>query len=333
MKEEKVKPINQPSHWHLRPVFVDNEGKVFIRGQHKPYLEGIITLENNEIPEAFASLAPKVKDEDQNAFRQHLTKIEKAMGKELEAKQQVITKEEIEKLSTAPSDEIMKLVLELKAEVKELKEKNAGGHVAERKEMTPYDMAKAIVLAQEESKGGKYFMRDAMDIDKDDYLENGVTFSSYGVGFFLGGDIKNGHYINSPYRRPMHFKYQGTNRFGSGKDTKISHFCSLVTHSKKEIEYLRNHIHYNVSFWESANKALNADARKAQMMVNSLSSLAKIDQHIIIKRCREEGLPVTDNFDQMRVALASIEADRFIKAEDDRILAQARASGESKLYG
>jgi len=226
-----------------------------------------------------------------------------------------------EKLSETISEEdTQKLLLEqlqaMRKELDELKQNKSVSANVPAPLIDSKEFAEAIVRAGDESKGKKYLI-DEKDIPEGDYIEKGITFSAAGAGYIQVGDIRQGQYVDSPYKNIIKFKYQATDKRGGRnvKEEVINHYCTYTTHSKKVVKWLREHTLYGIKFWESAREALDADSTKAAIAANIMLGLSKQDGHQLRKMCMQEKISIYDDLGKMRALLANKLAEKKMIAE------------------
>ena len=91
--------------------------------------------------------------------------------------------------------------------------------------------------------GSKYL--DEEDQDIEDVLTEGVPFYSHYGGYIIVDDKRNNRKIATPFRQPIIFNHFQTTMTGSGKDLKRETTSRYVSHSKKEVEWLRKSSFYD----------------------------------------------------------------------------------------
>jgi hypothetical protein len=83
------------------------------------------------------------------------------------------------------------------------------------------------------------------------------TFISPSRGFVFGVYEKEGSYLYSPYKRPIHFRNAVFDKGKSGKAADIVHFSVFSTWSKKESDYIENSPFFGHIIFDSITKARN----------------------------------------------------------------------------
>ena len=220
--------------------------------------------------------------------------------------------------SIAPNAE---MIAQLKSEIK-----------AELKTAEPNSDATAELLTQlvdrlsgksdKDKYGTGFTYVDEVDIDQEDLLDakDAVTFFSGSVGYIIVDDMRNGHPVQTPYRRPIKFVYQSTKRREKGKDTDLINLASFTSISKKEVEWLKAHTFFGSIFFLRSDVSMNSDIRRAAKMARYMSSFNGMNQHQLIKMCRDNNLPlVGDELGDLKALLASHFAQKLIEQEDQAL--------------
>lgn len=169
------------------------------------------------------------------------------------------------------------------------------------------------------------------DIDKSDYMEVGVDFFGYSVGYVIVDDKRMGHDVSTPFNNVIKFNYQASVRIKNGRNEDINNFSSYTSHSKKEVEWLREHSFYGVVFFEKTSQALNTDGFKAQKLVRHITTINNWDQHTVIQRCKERKVAITGDLKEMRIALAQILAEEDMVAEKQLNRQKATVNFEERM--
>lgn len=141
-------------------------------------------------------------------------------------------------------------------------------------------------------------------IPADDYDEKGVRFTCPAVGYVLVDDVRKGMRIVLPYnKKHILFKHAGTRKIESGKHKVLFPFSVYRSHSKKEIEYIRNHTMYGTLIYESSGAAATVDAKKMARAAVIINQLKQYEHPDLIKLCRDYQVPVNDDPGVMRMQI------------------------------
>lgn len=191
--------------------------------------------------------------------------------------------------------------------VKQMQQKIADMEKAQT--MTPDAIASMLAKFQAEKKNheGIDYQKGvtAEQVPIDDYLEKPVTFSAPSVGMCIVDDVRKGIRVILPYgKQAIMFLHTATRHVKRDKYTELVTMCSYTSRSKAEVEWLRNHSLYNVVFYETTKGVIGAEIQNATRVARLLSGLNQMDMPSVVKRTKEYNLPITDDVNTMRAALA-----------------------------
>lgn len=307
-EQKQIKPVGyNPKGWWMRQEFIDDEGNVFKNGKLKPELKG-------------QGEPSRIADEKFRA--------EGVFKKEPE-KEEDLSKESKTDLAEGISADVMKLLEEKfdeKWQVKEeelRKEFQSSLASGENAGLTYHELARAFATAESYRRGEKMYS-DIKDIDPNDFDPRGATFTSYGNGYLIVDDVRQGNAIRTPYNRLFKFKFQGSRVATIGRTESFSSFCSFVTNSKKEIAWMRAHTLYNIEFFEDTNRAMSVDAQKAQITANIVRTIGTLDQPEILRRAKSLEIPLGGDIrviiGEIAVKLAELQIEANIKAEEAKTI-------------
>jgi hypothetical protein len=245
----KFTPVNTVPGWALRKKFVDSCGNVFEKG----------VFTGNENGGGYVEGVQPVTEDD--------------------IKREAMTMDDIARLISAVREEN----IELRKKVEEMEGKGLIPKVS-NSDMAE-EISRGIVRAQNET-SGKVLFADTKDIDKDDFMDKPVVFSSYGVYYIITDSrLDNGQVIRTPYGTPIEFKFSHNKISKIGKDemTQVN-YCQFKCVSKKEADFLRKHPSYGIEFFESKSSVgFDVNMRVIQIATQESDRLRVIDnqRHII----------------------------------------------------
>ena len=201
------------------------------------------------------------------------------------------------------TDQLLSMQEELVAIKLGIVPQDPGGQMAE--------VIKALRERSDEEKFGGAYTR-AEDINPEDALsaEEAVTFFAYQSQYFIVDDKRNGREVRTPYYTTLHFKYESSRVQKSGKDNNIFSMSTYVCRSKREVEWLRNHTHYNALFFDKQKSELGEDAVYATIVARVMTSLNGMGQIQIVALAKQHGIPLTQDIRSMRVQVASMQAKK-----------------------
>lgn len=223
-----------------------------------------------------------------------------------------------------PNEELYALVTKLSKEVESLREEKKAA-IMNGPIMSAEDIAKIITATKGEKDIDYQSGIREEEIPEEDYDEKGVRFCAPYVGYVLCDDKRKGHLVKLPYGKPfVFFEYGATRRVQQGKYEHLSVFSAYVSHSKKEIEWIRSHRHFGIHFYESSTQAMQTDAAKALRLGKIVRALESSDLSSIIKRCKEYGLEISEDpaITRSHLALRMMEKE----VADDNAAAQKAAA-------
>lgn len=281
------KPVNPPKGWHFSNRFVDETGQIFEKGVYVGTVDG---LENGEVPNEGNDQDKEVSvDEFVNSMSPELIqKLEERFGK-------------------AAEERMKKMMADFKKDLSTSSPASA---------LDAEALAKALVKAQQyQSKG--VFYKDVKDIDPADYDPVGCVFTSYGTGYVIVDDVRQGQPVKTPYGRIFVFKQN------LGRITKIgphaetySALCVFHTRSKREIEWLKQHRKFGIEFFLDSKEALNANAYAAQILSAVNTEVRALDQSDILSRAKANGIELGGDLEfVIQKLVRKIAGDRIAKTE------------------
>ena len=118
-------------------------------------------------------------------------------------------------------------------------------------------------------------------IDKEDVLDDPITFSCFGIGLAIGSFMDGSLEIMAPYG-PMMFKYQGTDKNNQGDPR---HYSVYMTRSKKEVSFLRDSPQYGRLFSENLNRTLSTEAQEHIRNAAIFDRVSNMTNTQIMQRC------------------------------------------------
>ncbi len=135
---------------------------------------------------------------------------------------------------------------------------------------------------------------DITEIDQDDVLDVPAFFFSHCVSYTIWDDRKNGRTISTPYKRALKFvKVQRTVTMNAGsKIPSYLSISSIIVRSKKEAEFIRNHSHFGIKFFENIAGAKSMSAEMQEKLVTAFNMVSSFDDHTVAQRCTREGISI-----------------------------------------
>lgn len=203
---------------------------------------------------------------------------------------------------------------------------NTGNSTAEIIQAVVGELKKKSDAEKYGEDGSKYI--DEVEQDLDDVLEEGVPFYSHSGGYVIVDDKRNGRKVATPFRQPMIFNHFQTTITGSGKDLKRETISRYVSHSKKEVEWLRSSSFYNSKIFEDVTAAKSIHGKLAYHISKVLTSARTMAREQLYAACKAHGIQMSTDLESMRLQYAQIEAQKLLAVEEQAALKSLK---ESKL--
>jgi len=170
---------------------------------------------------------------------------------------------------------------------------------------------------------GQYVFNTALEsedqIDPSDILapEEYVTFVSHMAWNSITSDKRHGRSVKPPFGI-IKFDYQFTNHVKSGKETDVSHVCRYVCKSRTELNWLRNHSLFGISFFDSIEGALSEEGKKAQRLSVMMSHLSNRGRSDLLPMARQNGVTGCETMEisQLRAAIATAIVNKQIEDQE-----------------
>ena len=150
------------------------------------------------------------------------------------------------------------------------------------------------------------------NIDEDDFLEEGHVFWHHAAGTVIVDDKRNGQSVMTPLKTKIVFEYVSTKKIGTGRDIQLQLLSKYISHSKKEVEWLKSHTGYNVVFFDDIkNNSMGRQAKKAARLNSMLVKVRKMDKTQLYNALKIYKIPFSKDFEVMYLALAEV----YVEAE------------------
>lgn len=162
--------------------------------------------------------------------------------------------------------------------------------------------------------------RDAEELDPDDVLETPITFYAYTSFYCIADNKVNDRSVLAPLG-PITFEHVNTSKSQSGRDTSLVLVSRYMSRSKKEVEFLRSHVKYNINFFEKSNIHESVDIRYAQKISTIANMLSGKPVYDVIQLAKENNIIINgddlDRQDAQRIKLhvATVLAQKEIQNE------------------
>lgn len=226
-----------------------------------------------------------------------------------------------EGLSIEQSNDLLEKMNQMSMKVDELeKNKSTGGNSELVEALKSLKEGKT---GYDEADASGYLNPDS--IDPEDVLEGEdiVRFYAYKSNYVIVDDKRQGRSVQTPFKNVIMFDLVGVKTTGVGKHKETEHSCVYNCKSKKEAKWLKDHSLYGVAFYASGGvgHVMSVSSKKASKMAALMTSLKTQDRFSIINMCRQHDIEMTEDANEMRIALAnklSEQADSQEKAIDEQ---------------
>lgn len=156
-------------------------------------------------------------------------------------------------------------------------------------------------------------------IPEDDFLKEGVRFCAPFVGYVIVDDKRKGLIVKLPYnKKSIVFDYGATRKTQTGKYNNTHSYSVYVSKSKKEIEWLRNHSLYNITFYETSTEAVQNDAIRSMRLANIMSYIKEYELPDLMSVAKDYGVAISEDSAVLRSKLAFAIFEKEVAAENEQ---------------
>lgn len=173
-----------------------------------------------------------------------------------------------------------------------------------------------------------------LDIDPEDILseEEAVTFVAHKVAYVIVDDKRNGRNVKAPIDK-IEFKYAHTKQVKNGKEVDLFNLCTYTCRSKKELEWLRSHSLFNVTFFDTVSTTLSEDVMKANKIAKHVIRLQSLGQQKLVNMAKGYGITVGSDFtlENLRAEIAIKSAEKEMESEranSERMLRESKLESD-----
>lgn len=216
------------------------------------------------------------------------------------------TKSEGAKIETPVVEEISfelqmkKIVEDLQKEVRELKASNTP--------VSPTTTAKAP------TENEKY---DAALYD--DFLETPVYFYTFNSYRRMSSEKRRGKIVSLPVGEAIVFENVIRKKARSGRGETVISVSRCKVESKSNVEWLRSHKDYGLTFYENIHNAKNEDAMLAHEMSRLSNSVSSMSDIQVISAAKSRNLALNSDISQLRRDLVKSMAETSNKQSKARM--------------
>jgi hypothetical protein len=162
------------------------------------------------------------------------------------------------------------------------------------------------------ARGEKTLFRPAVQTD---LQEEYITFTARSVFFVVGSYLGKNGLEKVPPHKLIIFTYQASDIRKEGNESVIKSFSQYSTNLKTEIEFLRQHPHYGITFSENTNEMMDEDTRDTQFKVMAANQLSSVPPEVIFERAREYKIAnyMSLNAEELRFQIVHKMAEEYKK--------------------
>ena len=267
-----------------------------------------------------------------NTFLNIIIMVEKNQSEEEQVtkpEEEQVTKPSEEKAESTPVEKTSEQIIkQLKKEKEALEMKLMSVDRAE-----PAQEADEVLLAMEQmrkeldeiksrpvqvqtidGKKQKYQQKDLKDLLPDG---QGVTFTARYVMKAIPGYIdKNGMEVVAPYNIIL-MRYAASDQRMDGKEEEIINFCNYTTRWKKEIDFLRAHPEFGVTFSDNMNKVAGHNPREYQFRVQAGHEVAGMSPESVISYATQYKIKGSDkmSFKQLKPLILEAMVQDYVEQQ------------------
>jgi hypothetical protein len=140
------------------------------------------------------------------------------------------------------------------------------------------------------SQGKKLMFRQpvATDILPD---RESVTFTARSVIYIVASYIDSQGLEKLPPHKLIVFNYAASDIRKEGREEEIKNFSQYTTNLITEIEFLRSHPFYGITFSENTNEMMNEDVKETQFKVRASLQISTMSPEDVYARANEFSIP------------------------------------------
>jgi hypothetical protein len=118
-----------------------------------------------------------------------------------------------------------------------------------------------------------------------------ITFTARSVLYVVASYRDYRGIEKLPPHKLIVFQYAASDIRKDGKEEQIINFSQYTTNLKTEIEFLRSHPFYGITFGENTTEMANEDVNETQYKVRAATALSAATPEVIFQRAQEYNLP------------------------------------------
>jgi len=123
-----------------------------------------------------------------------------------------------------------------------------------------------------------------------DLQDEAIVFTARSVIYIVASYTDSRGLEQLPPFKLIIFQYAASDIKKDGREEEIKNFSQYTTNLKPEIEFLRNHPFYGITFSENTNEMMNEDTKETQFKTRAALQLSTMSPEGIFSRARELGI-------------------------------------------
>jgi len=148
-----------------------------------------------------------------------------------------------------------------------------------------------------------------------------ITFTSRSVLYVVASYRDHRGIEKLPPHKLIIFQYAASDIRKEGREEQVVNFSQYTTNLKTEIEFLRSHPYYGITFGENTTEMVNEDINESRYKITAATQLSTMPPEVIFDRAKDYKIPNfrSKSAEQLRHLIVSEMAKEF-KAENKRQL-------------
>jgi hypothetical protein len=124
-----------------------------------------------------------------------------------------------------------------------------------------------------------------------DIAKESITFTARAVHYIVASYTDSLGLEKIPPFKLINFQYAASDIRKDGKEEEIKSFSQYSTNLQPEIDFLRGHPYYGVTFSENTNEMMNEDTKETQFKLQAANQLSAMAPEEVYARAKEYNIP------------------------------------------
>jgi len=277
---------DRPRGWHVSKEYIDDDGCIYSFGK---------LIKNADGTEAI----PESSNETELNIEVHTEKSDRRDSSDYE---------KLKKQLDVQSKQLKELT-ELKGIVDEIKKQQPQSSSG----INMKEFADQFVKATALQNTGIAYSSDS-DNDPADFDEKGVKFVAKGISYIITDDRRNGQPIRTPFNNVIRLHKDSAKRVVHGRgNEEFIVFCSYISHSKKEIAWLRGSSFYNTKIFEQTPKEKTGKSYFYDAVFTIGKTIESRSGSQILQMAKDKGINQGNTYDEIKAELFNILVEEEVK--------------------